>query len=261
MYFTDEELEQLTNFVTEKGMVFEDETNLDTQYKRNRIRHELLPLLEKESWNHYKTYWNFHEQGNLQFLLESKGKKSEEGESLLFTIPHQTWVSLDTFSKKELLDFHLKQMGFYPLYKSGFENFKIQAEGERAYLENKGYVLYKSKYGDLYIIGKKSPVFLKPTASTEGDNLLIHWNGNVFKIANSESKYSLGTYKPGEKIEIRSGKKEISECMRERGIPFFLRSYLPILYFEKKPIQILFSLFSHQEKNYPKRIYLEMNKT
>lgn len=257
VYFTDEELEILTEYVIQQKMVFEDLSNFDTVFKRNRIRHEILPLLEKENWNHYKTYWNFHEQKDLLYQFESKNKPENKSNGYLFRIPHQTWILIDAASKKELLDFHLKQMGFYPLYRSGFENFRIQAEGERAYLENKLFVLYKSKFGDLFIIGKKSPLFLRPVSKMEGDFLSIQWNDREFKIYNPDGKYSLGTSKPGEKIEIRSGKKEISECMRENGIPFFLRPYLPILYYENRPIQILFSLFSESEKNYPKRIYLE----
>ncbi len=72
VYFTDEELEILTEYVIQQKMVFEDLSNFDTVFKRNRIRHEILPLLEKENWNHYKTYWNFHEQKIFYINLNPK---------------------------------------------------------------------------------------------------------------------------------------------------------------------------------------------
>ncbi|MDF3821214.1 tRNA lysidine(34) synthetase TilS [Leptospira sp. 96542] len=257
VFFEDIEIEKLYEFIQNHFPIFEDESNSDLNYKRNRLRHSLIPILKSENWNFHKTYWNFHENENWDELFSNHNPKKNFITNKMFRIPHDTWKALKSSAKKELIDFHLKQLGLYPLYKSGFENFNTQSEGERAYLENKNFVLYKSKFGDLFIIDKKSPVFKKPNAYSEGETLCIEWNLNKFKIQNPEKKYNLGSPKPGEKIEIRSGKKEISECMRERDIPFFLRGFLPILYYENRPIQILFSLFAKDEKNYPKRIFIE----
>ncbi|GBF42895.1 hypothetical protein LPTSP2_21870 [Leptospira ellinghausenii] len=237
--------------------IFEDESNSDPIYKRNRIRMELLPILEREKWNFHKTYWNFHDRTQLNIQFDGIMSPNQTISPKMFRIPHETWMSLNLSAKKELIDFHLKLMGMYPLYKSGFENFHLQSEGERAFLENKNCYLYKSKFGDLFIIDKKSSAFKKAISYREGNQLTIEWNQNQFRIKDPEERYSLGSWHHGQKIQIRSGNKEISECMRENGIPFFLRTFIPILYFENEPIQILFSLFSKNEKNYPKRIYLE----
>ncbi|TGK82381.1 tRNA(Ile)-lysidine synthetase [Leptospira noumeaensis] len=257
VFFEDKELEQLYQFVSQTMRIFEDESNKDPVYKRNRLRMDLLPILEKESWNFHKTYWNFHDRSQLNLQFDLKRENIQKPTPHLFRIPHETWTSLNLSSKKELIDFHLKLLGHYPLYKSGFDNFHLQSEGERAFLENKNCFLYKSKFGDLFIIDKKSPAFKKAVSHREGNFLYIEWNQNKFKLSDPEEKYNLGSWHHGQKIQIRSGNKEISECMRENGIPFFLRTFIPILYFEGEPIQILFSLFSKSEKNYPKRIYLE----
>lgn len=257
VFLEDEELMELYQYVSSHMRIFEDESNSDLVYKRNRIRNDLLPVLEREKWNFHKTYWNFHDRSQLSLQFDGLNNQKPSVSPHLFRIPHETWVSLNLTSKKDLIDFHLKLMGMYPLYKSGFENFNLQSEGERAFLENKNCYLYKSKFGDLFIIDKKSPAFKKANSFRDGDSFVIEWNGNRFKINDPNRKYSLGSWHHGQKIQIRSGNKEISECMRENGIPFFLRTFIPILYFENEPIQILFSLFSKSEKNYPKRIYLE----
>nr|WP_279631079.1 ATP-binding protein [Leptospira bouyouniensis] len=257
VFLEDQELKELYQFVSTKMTIFEDESNIDPIYKRNRIRMELIPILEKEKWNFFKTYWNFHDRSQLNLQFDGFTKQFQTITPHLFRIPHDTWISLNLPSKKELIDFHLNLMGMYPLYKSGFENFHLQSEGERAFLENKNCYLYKSKFGDLFIIDKKSPAFKKAVSFRDGHTLIIEWNQNRFKINDPDERYKLGSWHHGQKIQIRSGNKEISECMRENGIPFFLRTFIPILYFENEPIQILFSLFSKNEKNYPKRIYLE----
>ncbi|MCW7505188.1 tRNA lysidine(34) synthetase [Leptospira paudalimensis] len=257
VFLEDQELKDLYEYVSNHLRIFEDESNSNPIYKRNRIRMELLPILEREKWNFHKTYWNFHDRTQLNINFDGLTSPNQTKSPKMFRIPHETWISLNLPAKKELIDFHLKLMGMYPLYKSGFENFHLQSEGERAFLENKNCYLYKSKFGDLFIIDKKSSAFKKAISYREGNQLTIEWNQNQFRIKDPEERYSLGSWHHGQKIQIRSGNKEISECMRENGIPFFLRTFIPILYFENEPIQILFSLFSKNEKNYPKRIYLE----
>ena len=58
MVFKEEERNLV--FETEKWKYFEDESNDSSDYLRNRIRQNVIPLLKEEGLNPNKIYENFH---------------------------------------------------------------------------------------------------------------------------------------------------------------------------------------------------------
>lgn len=69
--------EDILNYLQEQNQTFvQDETNQDTRYTRNRIRHELLPLLKQEySSNIGESLLNLSRQaGDIQLLLEEEAR-------------------------------------------------------------------------------------------------------------------------------------------------------------------------------------------
>ncbi|BDA80063.1 hypothetical protein LPTSP3_g29930 [Leptospira kobayashii] len=246
--------------IGESYPIYEDESNMDLKFKRNRIRNEVLPLLEKENLNYYSIYWNFHSWDKAEFeeFLSSHIDRNSEATSKKdsvktkhFLIPHQTWIQSSKDKKKTLIDLHLDLLGFPSVYKAPFEDFVRQTKGEKAFLQNKLFTIYKSKLGDIWIIDNSSPLFSLPISRSEGNDLYIRWNDQERRISNQEGKLSLQIPRPGEKIQVSIGRKEISECLREKKIPFFVRENIPILYYENKPIQILFSFFDSNLKDLP----------
>ncbi|WP_167884188.1 tRNA lysidine(34) synthetase TilS [Leptospira idonii] len=256
VFFTDTEKERADFLISELYPIFEDESNEDDRYKRNRIRKEILPVLKKENIDCHKLYWNFHSWDKDHFdfpnrFLETSSKQNRPNTVFSLSVSHQTWIQLTKQSQKQILDLLLKEMGFYPTDRSRFEEFLRQTEGEKAYLETNQYILYKMKLGDLQIYSQNSPLLRHPSSERENEKFLIHWNAKSKVYEDPNHQLRLGTASEGEKIKIKTGNKEISECLRERKIPFFLRQNVPILYNGNEPLQILFSLYSEEEKDYP----------
>jgi|JI8StandDraft_1071087.scaffolds.fasta_scaffold03011_9 tRNA(Ile)-lysidine synthetase-like protein len=236
--------------------VFEDESNENQTFKRNRIRKEILPILKQENINFHKFYWNFHEWETEQtldfsFLDSSRPEKTQD----FFHIPAQTSNSLNKPELKRVLDFYLSLLRFPPLYRSAFENFVNQFAKDRAQFETKDYLIYREKTGVIYLIRKDSSLFKPLEIHTKADSMEIFWNQKKRKITSVTEEISVRTQNPGEKIEMPFGKKELSEVFRENRIPYFLRDYIPILYKKNLPIQILLSMFDPSLSDYPKSIH------
>jgi tRNA(Ile)-lysidine synthase len=84
--FTRTELEE---FVRQQGLQFcVDSTNKDLSYRRNRIRHELIPYLQK------------HFNPNLVDLLSRTGEVFQETEEVLQAIANDAFKSLVSLQKK-----------------------------------------------------------------------------------------------------------------------------------------------------------------
>jgi len=277
VFLPDPELNLLYEKISDFFPIFEDESNDDITFKRNRIRKQITPILKKEKMNFYRFYWNFHhwESENLEAKFDQRFEIqtnviSVENQNVsefmnpfetqipktkspyYFRIPNQTWDSLDPSSQKQLLDFYLSLLGHPPLYRSQFLEF-LRQSSSKANVETKSVIILKILEGDIHLLSKESKLLLAPIINKIDHKISVNWNENHIEIENINNEWEIRPAKPGEKINFPYGKKEISEIYREKQIPEIFRRYIPVVYEKNLPIQILFSMFDPSLPNYPKR--------
>ncbi len=253
VFLNDEDLAKLYNFVPNIFPLYEDYSNEDTNFKRNRIRKEMIPLLKMENMNFHKFYWNFHDWTE-DILPLQKADSEQKFYSIpdWFKISKQNHSHLNTQQLKSLLDFFLALLKFPPLYKKPFENFLGQFSHKKAQIETEGYIILMERDETIYLFRKDSFLFKEPDVKEEINQISVKWNQSEKNFHLKKDEFSIRTQILGEEIQLSFGKKEISEILREFHIPIFLRDRIPILCKKNLPIQILFSMFDPSLVDYPK---------
>ncbi len=241
--FTMEEMKQI--FEKEQWKIFEDESNSDNKYLRNRIRNTIFPFFLKEGLNPDKIYTNFHNSEDEIFNKSSQLKQSNS----YLTIYRNTIHNLPINSLKRLVDFHLEILKLHPIKKQFlFELQSLVNSGGAFTLQNLEIIFWKSKNSDLYLIPYYSKSLQKPKFQYDGNMLTIFWNHKEYKV---EYKYEVLSFSPG--IKVYNGKfhKEISEVFRENNIPVMVRKNIPILFEKNEPVCVLLNLWDSRLKVYP----------
>jgi tRNA(Ile)-lysidine synthase len=220
---------------TENWKIFEDESNQDQTYLRNRIRKQLIPFLLQEGLNPDKLYQNFHE--GEYFLQENNPKTTSPSYVKIYLLGKETLSQL-----KQILDAYLKLLGLSPSnYKLLFELKKQLEKSSVVCVENKEAIFWKAKKPILYIISKKSRALQKPILREQH----IHWNGKKYLLEDE----TLCEDRKGKKMQFKYGKKEVSEIFREKNIPSVVRENLPILEKNGFITKILFSMWDEELKD------------
>ena len=228
---------------------FIDKTNFDTKYTRNRIRHNILPLLKEENINIHKQFLKYSET-----LLEYNNYINKEIENKLINIYKDNYIDLKIFNKEE--EFMQKNI----LYK--FLN---------KYYNNTSNIVKEKNITDiLNIINNKKPnlsinlphnnictkeydkLYFKTNTKTnnnykiELENITTINNIIIKKINNTNedgndicrlksNELSLPLYirnrKNGDFIKLKgtNGKKKIKDIFIDKKIPKNIRNTYPIV--------------------------------
>ncbi|MCC6276164.1 MAG: tRNA lysidine(34) synthetase TilS [Leptospiraceae bacterium] len=224
--------------------IFQDESNEEEIYLRNRIRKKIIPLLIDEGLNPDKLYENFHPE---EFQSSAGLRVSKNQSPSLLRIDKLTIQTADHQSLKELLDIHLKIFFLHPLNKNFFSDIKNHLVNGKSFLiENSEAYFWRKKQGDLFVIPKNSILFKLPETIHENGMQFIRWNRKEFRV---DEGLKSGFYEDGMKIYTNKMHKSISEIFREMEIPLPVRRYIPILFQNDMPVKILFEMFDSSVKN------------
>jgi tRNA(Ile)-lysidine synthase len=240
LLFTKQERE--TILYNENWKIFEDESNQDFQFLRNRLRHGIVKDLLKEGLNPDKIYFNFHDLDSIQ-LEEAKLIK-------IISYLEISCSQLQTSSQnlKSIIDANIKTFGLHPLKREFFlEMIRLLQSNKSFSIENSELFFWKSENSGLYLIPRNSNALKPPIFDSKNNS--IHWLNKVRIIPHD---LTLKNASDSNKIKVKKIHKEISELMRERNIPVLVRNNIPILFKNDEAFQILFSFWDDNLSDYPK---------
>ncbi|MEM7181989.1 MAG: tRNA lysidine(34) synthetase TilS [Spirochaetota bacterium] len=223
--------------------IFEDESNAEEKYLRNRLRKNVIPHLYQEGLDPGKVYFNFHEEGLGLDLQES---------SQPFLQIHKASLITSSLGKlKDLLDANISLLSLYPLGKKFFLHLaeKIRYGGAFT-MENRQLIFWRAYSSDLYLIPRNSPCLQAPRMLEQSGSHLLVWNQQKREYS---KEYSLQIYEKGLKIKVAGMHKRVKELMREREIPIPVRKNIPILLGKDSiPVSILFSFWKEKLTDFPR---------
>lgn len=219
--------------------IFEDESNMDNQYLRNRIRNQVLPLLYSEGLSPDKVYENFHE--NLIYLYNQN-----EFTPFSYLEINSPIKLLSITDLKQLIDIHLKLLRLHPILRNQvIEIFQALQIGSNFTIENREVMFWMSPTSPLYIIPKKSILWKGHSTSYVDNKEILNFNNHSMQLIPNTTVHS---YKNGSKIYLYPLHKKVSEIFRENHIPTPIRKYFPIVYKDNEVYQIPLNLWNSKLK-------------
>lgn len=233
----------LEAYVAEHGLQHvEDDSNVDRQYKRNWIRHELLPMLGQ-----YLPHAPQH-------ILRTTGLMQETLSILDDVLQHDLnlvcsegvfyyapWQELSVARQHQLLLHFVTAAGLGTPRPDSLHDFASQLRriesGQMDWRLPKGRVY--AYRGRLYVVPEQELWRLQPWDEVALNDVLPTDYGEAALMWQQSTKgLSLALIKDGltlrarattDKIQTAIGHKNVKRVLQEKGVPPFLRTYWPVL--------------------------------
>ncbi len=233
----------LQDYVAAHGLDHvEDDSNVDTQYKRNWLRHELLPLLTA-----YLPHARQHILRTTELMQETLAILDEVvAEDAALVCPDERfdyglWHGLSMARQHQLLLHYVTRSGLGSPRPDSLLAFARQlrgiGHGQMDWRLPKGRV-YAYK-GRLYPVVEQDLWRLQPWAAVEVvDVALTPYGHDALAWVRADKGVSLATVAAGltlrprrstDKIQTAIGHKNVKRVLQEKGIPPFLRTHWPVL--------------------------------
>jgi tRNA(Ile)-lysidine synthase len=214
--------------------IFQDESNLDLQYTRNRIRSQINPILFREGLNPDKLYWNFHDK---EWVHSDTTNNSKRSYAKVY-VPENLSISLF----KKLIDTYLLILQLYPIKRKLMEEVYSQWKNSRRIsAENVETFFWKSQRSPLYIIPKDSIVLQNADKN--------FWNQKEILLSENQS---ISSCREHHTIFYNNKHFKITELMRQRQIPKVVREFIPLILENGKVLRICFYLWDDNLSDFPK---------
>lgn len=241
---------------------FEDNSNQEDYYARNRIRHNIIPTLKKENPNLVKAIENY---SNTLFRAADYFEKIETNFIKKTNLVHTNneyfvkfeldeFKALDPFLQEQILFRMLKK---FSLSKELVNNIlkMIISEKNKIVCKINNMLNFIKEYNDVIITTKGidfPKFYLK--ISTDGvydlpnnAKLLVDKNICTFITSNKNLWYNMYSYpiivrnrKDGDKIKTKAGTKSISDYLTDHKVPYLERQNILLLCNDKnQPVAIL----------------------
>ncbi|MBX9349316.1 tRNA lysidine(34) synthetase TilS [Chromobacterium vaccinii] len=237
---------RLEAYVRERRLSWvDDESNLDTRYRRNLLRREILPRLEQDL-PHYRSHLARAAmlQADAAAILDEVARQDLRACQTGNGLDCAKLLALSAPRRRQMLLAWLDDLGWPAPEPGALLEFLRQAEyadlGTSPLLElSQGCLL---RFADTLQAWPKAQA--EPPAATvllwrEGDaqplpdwggELAWEWRDRGLPAVVLKNGASLAPRRGGEKLSARVGRREVKDLFREAGVPPLLRRRWPLLY-------------------------------
>lgn len=232
-----------------------DLTNFETDYTRNKVRHELIPLIEEKFNPDFKK--SFQEQIRLYAACGAYIK--EEAEKVMQAEKHSTLhgvcfschslLKYDHFLVSTVLHKVLQQfIGGRDATTDHINSVMAMLEQEKSSVSLPGHVIAEVCHGWLYI---RRDLSIKTFSYPLSEHVFIEETGQIVTMCDAESVPDKGNVcavyldkqkLAGKKLMLRSrcdgdvfhpvgmeGRKKLHDFFVDKKVPYFMRDSIPIL--------------------------------
>ncbi len=245
---------------------FEDSSNEEDDFLRNRLRHHILPLLEEECEDIHNKFKQFSIQAKEAFQYIRK----QSIDYLKITnnsIDLESFNSLDIALKKDIISLLFE---YFNIRKNtslilDIMNILVSNEGTRQLTLENGYIFIR-EYKKAYI--KKSSNIEEFCYSMGIDEEIVVLNKYKFyfskKLPKNNAKYinlcynslelpfEIRSYKYGDSIHLQVGSKKVNRIFIDNKVPKDLRKLTPIILDKNNNILWVYNFAKSKEVSYQK---------
>lgn len=224
-------------------LYFEDSSNASDDYLRNRIRHHILPLLQKENKNYLNKFQEFSIQAKDSFDFIRK-QSINYLDKLNNNIEAISFNKLDSALKRDILCLWFERNHIERNYATIIRCTEILKQNKNTTYSLKGELFFQLEYGIASIQKRNSASSFEE--KLELDNYVVILNRYKFyfskKLPQNNEKYLKLWYndlklpflirsrRDGDFINMSYGKKKVARILIDEKIPTGIRNQIPLVF-------------------------------
>jgi len=230
---------EILTFLKKKNLDYRtDESNFDTKYERNKLRHEIIPRLKKEDPDFEKKILEEGKKAKEQLKkISTKAKKWIKKQVINNQFKHEVFSKLNNDLKSEIL---IQLLGQKDLYKKNIDQLidfiNKGKTGKKMEIKEVNFeVEYENIVIDRFCRDAINRVSTKKHIPTTDKKNQITQKGitwNDYKVSStSTTPLFIRSWKPGDRFSPTgmSGSKKVQDFFVDQKIPQKKRQQIPII--------------------------------
>lgn len=239
---------------------FEDSSNQSDAYLRNRIRHQIIPILKAEKENALDKFQEFSLQTKeaFQFIRNQSIKYLEE---LNNSIGIDSFLKLDVALQKDIICLLLERYNIEKNNTILHNCFTLIQNQKNSRLALKGNSWFKVEYGKAFIESKvqkadfeerldlNSQILIQEKYLFYFSKKIPQNNANYLKLCYNDLKlpFFIRNRRKGDFIRMSYGNKKVARIMIDAKVPPKMRDIIPLVFDNEGELFWVYSLAKSQD--------------